>query len=394
MAVDASLRDMNHDVQTGVVAVCGDVVAAARALVDQVELLCTQVVGVFDADDAHRAGGFRDAGSWLGANTNARSREGVIRVKQAALLARFPVIGAAVGEGRIGMNHLRLFVAAFTPTRDGYAFRDETMLVGIAETVTVAMFEDVISNWKSLCDDRLGDVSSDDVVHEKRFLQLTKNLDGSWALRGVLDKLVGETVNTALKAATPKPGSDDDRTPGQRRHDALGDIATKSLNSADRPVVGGERPHVSVVVTAETGQTRTGSMIYLSSFTRDMLLCDATTTSVWVNSEGVPFDVGTPDTAIPIRQRRAVHVRDTHCRYPGCNHEARWSDIHHIRYRRNGGLNNLDNLVLICRYHHRKIHRETLKLGWEPDQITLTIEHPNGTKLLSPPTPNLTRLLI
>ncbi len=84
------------------------------------------------------------------------------------------------------------------------------------------------SNWKQLCDDRLGDVSSDDVVHEKRFLQLTKNLDGSWALRGTLDKLTGETLSTALKAATPLPGPDDAAPP-------VNDATTPSVTTPPNP---------------------------------------------------------------------------------------------------------------------------------------------------------------
>jgi Domain of unknown function (DUF222)/HNH endonuclease len=208
----------------------------------------------------------------------------------------------------------------------------------------------------------------------------------------VLDTLGGETLKAALEAAMSKPADDDLRSIGQRRHDALTDIATESLNNGDRPMSGGERPHVNITITSETGQARTaGAMVYLSSFTRDMLLCDCVKTVVCLYPNGVPFDVGDPEAAIPLRTRRAVMARDTCCRYPGCSHPARWNDIHHIKYRRNGGDNDINNLVSMCRYHHRLIHRLGLALAWDTDGITLTIEWPDATRTNSPPTPTLRR---
>ena len=55
-----------------------------------------------------------------------------------------------------------------------------------------------------------------------------------------------------------------------------------------------------------------------------------------------------PNAAI----RRAARERDHgRCRFPGC--ESRRADLHHIVYWANGGRTDLDNLVSLCRYHHR-----------------------------------------
>jgi Domain of unknown function (DUF222)/HNH endonuclease len=215
--------------------------------------------------------------------------------------------------------------------------------------------------------------------------------DGSWTINGTLDTLGGEAVNAALQAAMSISTNDDDtRTVGQRRHDALVDVANESLGNAKRPTVGGERPHVSLIIRNNTGQAKAqGAQWYLSSVTRNMVMCDCVTTCVFETPQGVPFEVGDPKASIPIRTRRAVMARDGHCRFGGCSHSARWTDIHHIRYRRHGGTNELSNLVLLCRFHHRLIHRLALKLAWDVDGITLMIEWPDGTKVNSPPTPNI-----
>jgi hypothetical protein len=60
-------------------------------------------------------------------------------------------------------------------------------------------------------------------------------------------------------------------------------------------------------------------------------------------------------------QRRALARRDRHCRFPGCERPVRWTDAHHIVHWTRGGPTDLDNLVLLCRRHHRMCHEG----GWE-----------------------------
>ena len=178
---------------------------------------------------------------------------------------------------------------------------------------------------------------------------------------------------------------------GQRRHDALNDLALDFLSNQHRAERGGDRPNVVVRVNADSGVAYTSGEIVLPTSIRDEMLCDATVTTVWVNRSGVPFDVGTPESSIPARNRRAVTIRDRGCRYPGCCRPARWSDIHHIRYREHGGTHQIDNLAMLCRFHHRLVHRLGLKLRFDQnDDITLLVEWPNGIIMHSPPPHDIT----
>src|SRR5207249_10223532 len=81
-------------------------------------------------------------------------------------------------------------------------------------------------------------------------------------LDGVLDPETGQTVITALGAMTDHwvrhKDPSDTRSPAQRRADALGELARQWLDSSDRPRVGGERPHVTVVVALEALEGRAG----------------------------------------------------------------------------------------------------------------------------------------
>ena len=151
----------------------------------------------------------------------------------------------------------------------------------------------------------------------------------------------------------------------------------------------GSRPNVTVIVNADNGNTTAASGTVLPRWVRDAMCCDATFTAVFVSGKGVPFDVGTPINAIAVRNRRAVLVRDRHCRYPGCSHPPRRCDIHHLTHREDCGDHRISNLALLCRFHHRLVHRHGLKLAIATDDVTLLIEWPNGIILHSPLTTEL-----
>jgi hypothetical protein len=60
--------------------------------------------------------------------------------------------------------------------------------------------------------------------------------------------------------------------------------------------------------------------------------------------------------------RKALKARDGHCRWPGCERPASWCDGHHLLHWIHGGTTDLNNLVLLCRRHHRMVHEESWQL--------------------------------
>jgi hypothetical protein len=59
----------------------------------------------------------------------------------------------------------------------------------------------------------------------------------------------------------------------------------------------------------------------------------------------------------------ARSARDRGCRFPGCENR-RFLDGHHLHHWARGGPTTLDNLVLLCRHHHRLVHEG----GWQVDE--------------------------
>ena len=60
-------------------------------------------------------------------------------------------------------------------------------------------------------------------------------------------------------------------------------------------------------------------------------------------------------------QRRALAARDGGCAFPGCERPPAWTEAHHVIPWIQGGLTDLDNLVLLCRHHHRNFE----SWGWQ-----------------------------
>ena len=78
-------------------------------------------------------------------------------------------------------------------------------------------------------------------------------------LDGVLDPEGGATVLAALMPLAAPGGADDDRTPAQRRADALVELARRALDSAELPTTAGERPYLQIRVDLATLLAGTGT---------------------------------------------------------------------------------------------------------------------------------------
>ncbi|MBB2771079.1 UNVERIFIED_ORG: hypothetical protein GGE11_001992 [Mycolicibacterium obuense] len=88
----------------------------------------------------------------------------------------------------------------------------------------------------------------------------------------------------------------------------------------------------------------------LSEADRRYLGCDATC-EVWFERHGQPLGSGRTTRMISRRLRRALEHRHRTCAVPGCG-ATRGLHAHHIQHWEDGGATDLDNLVLLCPYHH------------------------------------------
>ena len=93
------------------------------------------------------------------------------------------------------------------------------------------------------------------------------------------------------------------------------------------------------------------------------MACDASAVVMRHGPDGSVLDVGRKTRTIPPALGRALRARDRACRFPGCT--ARRCDAHHVRHWADGGTTRLDNLVLLCRRHHRAVHEEGFTVALE-----------------------------
>src|SRR6266567_2516784 len=109
---------------------------------------------------------------------------------------------------------------------------------------------------------------------------------------------------------------------------------------------------------------------------------------VRLGGPSLPLDIGV-SRDIPAAIRRAVILRDQHCRFPGgCDQPAAACEVHHLTHKANGGKTSVHDCALFCTHHHQVvIHQQGWTVILNPDGTT-TAWNKDKTKVLrshSPP---------
>src|SRR5207248_3510225 len=88
-----------------------------------------------------------------------------------------------------------------------------------------------------------------------------------------------------------------------------------------------------------------------------------------------PLTLGRKRRTLTPALRRALAARDRGCRFPGCTN-TRFVDGHHLHHWSQGGETNLDNLILLCRRHHRHVHERGYTVSLDDDgEARFTNQH-------------------
>jgi hypothetical protein len=297
--------------------------------------------------------------SRLGVGWSEAARE----VRMARALEHMPAAREALGLGEVSSSAVGTLAAAREAHPEEFSEVEED-LVEVARTMPARGLRLAVERWKV----RVGPQAAereDAERFERRCMHVTRARDGMVRLEGNLDPETGATFTTALDAVTgvwARSGSDDSRSAAQRRADALGEISRGWLSRSDRPVLAGERPHITVVTDLETlegrspgrSETSVGTPVPAEAVRR--LACDAQVSRVITSGRSEPLEVGRTVRVVPPSLRRALSVRDGGCAFPVCDRPVTWCDAHHVRHWADGGQTDLSNLVLLCRRHHRMTH--------------------------------------
>ncbi len=308
--------------------------------------------------------GHLSAASWLATTFKVAWGTAREHVRVARALEEMPETRRALEEGDLSMSAVRVLVAARDADAEAFE-RAEPQLVDAARIHPVGDLQRVAAYWRQAVE-RERSLEGEEKLRARRRLHASVTFLGMVRVDGDLDPETGETLLTALRAvldAESRSGHEsDDRTPAQRRADALAEICRQWLDLAERPNVAGERPHLTVTVGVDAIQGASGGTSELDHVgpvhpeAARRLACDASVMRVVMAGRSEPLDVGRRTPVVSPAMRRAVIVRDRHCRFPGCDRPHTWCDAHHVVHWADGGPTALPNLVLLCRRHHRMVH--------------------------------------
>ncbi len=156
----------------------------------------------------------------------------------------------------------------------------------------------------------------------------------------------------------------DERTFGQRQHDAFEQCCDRLLRE------GGVRENnapVTVIVTVDekdllrrSGHATTTTGISLSTATLLEMADEAEIYRAVLDGSEVPLSLQRSKRCATRHQSMALIARDIGCSFPGCAHPADYCERHHVVPWIDGGPTDLDNLTLLCIYHHHNF----LQRGW------------------------------
>jgi hypothetical protein len=348
---------------------------------DLLELTFAETVGAHSAsgdpllaDDGHSLSFLREECQM----TSERAAEAVSVGDQALELG---AAVAAVEAAEIGFAHL----AVMARTREAISPLGrwkpelEARLLRKAKALTVTRFKRLCLHARHEADAEGFLLEQQDGVEGAR-LEISGGYSGSVWLRAVLPTEAGAVVRTALEALAGKRGPEDERKREVRLAHALVELCEHGMDGGLAPRRGGVRPHLQVTTTLETLLAQPGApagelefSLPVSAKTVQRVACDCTVTRVLLDADSVVIDVGRGKRIVSPSGRRALHARDQHCQWPGCDRPGSWCTPHHLLSGASGGTSDLSNQLLLCWRHHWMVHEGEWQLVRSQDGRILTI---------------------
>jgi hypothetical protein len=357
--------------------VVSDLVLDLLAVRERLDAEVLRTVGRWDAMSAWADDGALSGSGWLA--DRAELTRGAARrlVRTAGLAYRNDRTAEALAEGTITATAVETMATLVGRHEEIFPEHEET-LVKIARTLRADDFVVSMRHWRSIADDN--DDPDPDDRFERRFFRISPTLDGA-KIDGFLDPDAAAVVGAALDAIDrpdPVNSATTPRSLGQRRADALVELARESLAFTER---GGSIPpnvdavlDVNDVLADRLGDPSEGIIpahavhqMPVSRAAIERLCCDASIGRVIMRGKSEVLDVGRRSRLVTQAQMRALILRDQHCRFPGCDRPPQWTDVHHLIHSFDGGTTDFDNLVLLCRRHHVMCHEGGWILQRDPE---------------------------
>ena len=289
------------------------------------------------------------------------------------LAPRRPVLASAQRTGEVSPEQVQLIERALAKVdRRGFDPADldagERLLTAHAHTFgpkqLARLAERVVDGI-----DPDGSRPADEVNADRRHLHLRPTRDGAWTgefrltgglgvkLQALLGPLAKPRVNTTRAPDGGMVEHADQRHHGQRLHDALEEICDRLLRADPPPDAGGSP--ATVIITIDVADLLNGTGYGISSdgtllrTEQVVKLADqAEVYYAFLDRHGTVLNLGRTRRIASRPQTLALTARDHGCSFPGCDRSPEWCERHHVVAWIDGGTTDLNNLTLLCRFHH------------------------------------------
>lgn len=331
----------------------------------------------FDRENGWAGVGIASCAAWLSWTCSISKSTAREYVRVARSLPQLPLVDAAFAAGRLSYSKVRVLVKVAAEV-------DEATLLEQAQVQTVSQLESTVrafrrgDGWSQECRRRASWHWDDDgmlclsarLPADEGALLLAALEQSRGDLRGADDvPSEAKTTNRSAGSDTDVQPDDGDRSRAQLTGADPVDVARADMlmavvhraQAAGRTDSSGDDRHLVVVHTngREFAQPVTGHLENgpgLEPKAVDRIACDA----AWVHvvhdvREGEPLRLGRKTRKISPALRRALRIRDGACVFPGCDRRSHL-DAHHALSWSLGGPTDLENLLLVCRFHHMLLH--------------------------------------
>ena len=375
-----------------------------------------KLIAEFDDRKAWSGGGtVRSCPHWLNWKCGIVLGAAREKVRVAHCLKCLPRIDAAFASGELSYSKVRAMTRVATPENEDY-------LLHIARHSTASHIEKVVGKYQKVQRTMHDKAEADQEAARK--LVYYQDDDGMWIIHAKLPAEEGSLVVKALEAvarpiqrekqeevryemANPENEAYDEADVSAEifsrsvekevpnhfqellehtRADALVTVAEHFLATSDKSgdfkaLKGSERCQVVLHVGINTLRHNGGHSCashepchldqqpWIYPQTARRLACDASLVTALEDEQGNILNIGRRARTVPALIQRALALRDKTCRFPGCC-ESRYVDSHHIVHWADGGETSLENLVTLCRFHHRQLHKGCFSIDVAPSNAS------------------------
>jgi Domain of unknown function (DUF222) len=333
------------------------------------QCIASKAVAAFHESKEWAPDGARTSVAWIDTRCHVPKSEARGQLRRGRALAHMPTAAKAWMDGDIGSAQVDVLAKVRTPVTEAAFERDEELLVEKAKQLKFEEFGIVVAYWSQSADPD-GASESDMERLARRAVSLNSSIDGMWFGAMKFDPISGTIVSDEVErleqelfeadwaAARERLGREPkmhelERTPAQRRADAVVEMATRSKTApADgrRP-----RPLFTFLVGYESFRGRISQLAQGQVLSPDSLLewLDGADFERAIFMPGKRVEVSITSRLFTGATRRAIELRDMQCTHDYCDVPADECQIDHIIPYTRGGPTDQGNGRVHCGFHNR-----------------------------------------